>query len=242
MKYSLSILDKNRFGFNTAKVLLEKNDSIDSLFLQCTQDNIEFLIIRVPTDSLNIVQELEKKDAFLADTLVYFQKKEIEKYQVMLPQGYTARLANFNDAADIEALALETFAGYMGHYHADKKLNSVDCDLVYSSWAAASCTNKAVADAVILIECDNEIAAFATLKVNNTLEIEGVLFGVSPNHRKKGLHLNLMQLSENWGKDNNYLEMITSTQINNVIVQKNWIQVDFEPRNSYYTLHKWFIK
>lgn len=151
------------------------------------------------------------------------------------------RLAAPEDAQRLEALALETFHDYSGHYHADTRLKKEDCDQVYASWAANSCKEQKAADAVILLEQDDEIAAFATQKILSKEGFDGILFGVAPAHRGKNLHLSLMKESQNWGLRNGYTRMVTSTQITNLAVQKNWCRLGFEPEKSYYTFHKWFI-
>lgn len=242
MNYTLSKIDYQRFGVITAKSTLTETDSVDSLLKIANSDNVELLIIRVPTYILDKVQELENQGAFLTDTLVYFMKKKVEEIAKSLPYGYTTRLASREDCTNLEKLAHETFNGYLGHYHADKNLKKTDCDLVYSSWAAASCTEKKVADAVILIEKNSEIAAFATIKVNNSSEVEGVLFGVSPQHRNKNLYQSLMNESLIWCLNNNFKQMLVTTQITNLVVQKYWCRLGFEPIKSYYTFHKWLKK
>ena len=35
-------------------------------------------------------------------------------------------------------------------------------------------------------------------------------------------------------------EMVISTQVTNVAVQRVWCRVGFAPAHSYYTFHKWF--
>jgi hypothetical protein len=240
MNYSLSSIDYQRFGVVTAKCTLEATDSIQDLLKASQADAVELLIVRIPTYLINKVQELENAGGFLTDTLVYFLKKEVENLENNLPLGYTTRLATPADSKKLENLALKTFNGYMGHYHADKKLKKENCDLVYSSWAAASCADKKVADAVILIEKSDVIAAFATIKVCDKNMIDGVLFGVSPNHTKLGLHKALMILSQRWAINNHIKKMITSTQVTNINVQKNWVRLGFELDSSYYTFHKWF--
>lgn len=240
MRYSLSKIDQFRFGVVTAKLNIEAGGEIAELFASASKNQVELMIIRVLADNLTVVQELENEGAFLTDTLVYYKKNEMQQCSENLPQGYVSRVATPTDASRLEVVALATFAGYFGHYHSDSHLNKRDCDLVYSSWAAASCTSKNVADAVLLIEKNDVIAAFATIKTTSDGEIEGVLFGVAPEHRGKGLHSSLMTISQNWGVKNKYKSMITSTQLINTAVQKNWCRLGFEPVKSYYTFHKWF--
>lgn len=240
MIYALSKIDQLRFGVVTAKATLENSDDVQGLLNKAEENNVEFLIIRLATNNLKMVQALEQQGAFLTDTLVYYVKKKIESYIDCLPDGYSMRLSLPGDADRVGALAIQAFNGYLGHYHADSRLSKEDCDLVYSSWASDSCRSENIANSVILLEKNSEIAAFATLKINNPNEIAGVLFGVSPAHRNKNLYSYLMCLSQNWGVINNFRQMLVSTQVTNTVVQKYWCRQGFEPYKSYYTLHKWF--
>ena len=242
MEVNLSELDRLRFGKITAKAKINQSDSIDELIHQAKNINAELLIIRLPTSAITLAQNLEKCGAILTDTLIYFQKKKIEKYKINLPNSYLIQSAKATDAESVERMAQDSFKDYFGHYHADPYLNKLDSDAVYSSWAKNSCNKKELADEVIIIKKNNEFAAFATLKNMTKTSFEGVLFGVSPNHQGKGLHLNLMQASQNWGVNNQKLNFVTSTQITNVTVQKNWCRVGMEPLNSFYTYHLWLIK
>jgi GNAT superfamily N-acetyltransferase len=239
MDYALSQLDLDRFGVVTAKVTLDELDDVAQMMQLASKDGVQLLIVRTPTSCLDVAQRLEASGAFLADTLVYFQKKQVSIYDIQLPEGYHACVATEADVLEIEALAKSTFQGYYGHYHADSRLEPKSCDDVYSSWAKNSCLKGALADEVVLLKKNSEIAAFATLKIKNEIDFEGVLFGVSPSHRSKGLHLKLMQLAENWGGENGCRRLLTSTQITNVTVQKNWCRVGMEPLNSFYTFHLW---
>lgn len=242
MEINLSELDRLRFGVITVKAKINCNDSVDDLIFQAKKINAKLLIIRLPTDCIALAQKLEISGAILTDTLVYFQKKSIEEYKIKLPTDYSHSSAEVADSEEVERIALESFKGYFGHYHADPRLDRSDCDAVYSSWAKNSCSKNGLADEIIVIKKSDEIAAFATLKITNDKCFEGVLFGVSPNHRGKGLHLKLMKISQNWGLNNGKKEFLTSTQITNVTVQKNWCRVGMEPLNSFYTYHLWLSK
>lgn len=242
MEINLSKLDHLRFRIITAKAKIDGEDSVEELISKFKILNAELAIIRLPTQCIQLAQDLEKAGAILTDTLVYYQRKKIALFEINLPTGYLACFATSDDAAKVEAIALESFKGYSGHYHADTRLCKEDCDAVYSSWAKNSCTQENLADEVLLIKCNEEIAAFATLKKINTIDYEGILFGVAPDHQGKGLYLNLMQLSCNWGMKNNMRRLLTSTQITNITVQKNWSRIGMEPLNSFYTFHLWMNK
>ena len=42
------------------------------------------------------------------------------------------------------------FSGYLGHYHADPRLDRAKCDEVYLSWAERSCVDPSVASKVLV--------------------------------------------------------------------------------------------
>lgn len=239
MEIRLSELDRLRFSIVTAKAKIDDGDTVDELIRQAKGLRAELLIVRLSTKNIALAQDLEKSGAILTDTLVYFQKKKIQKYEIILPDGYSVCNAERADAETVGMTAAEAFKDYLGHYHADSRLARQNCDDVYSSWAKSSCQKGDFADEVILIKKNDEVAAFASLRRLNKDDYEGVLYGVAPKHKGKELHLNLMRLSQNWGIDNGAKRFLTSTQITNVIVQKNWCRVGMEPLNSFYTFHLW---
>lgn len=239
MEINLSELDQARFNCVVAKAKISDCDDVGKLISMARHMGAELLIVRLLTIDLKLAQDLERRSAILTDTLVYFQKKEVDKYNVHLPDGYNVCTAQSGDAESVGSMAAESFKGYFGHYHADDRLNKIDCDAVYTSWAKNSCLKGPLADEVILIKRHDEIAAFATLKKVDESSFEGVLFCVGLKHQGRGLHFNLMQLSQNWGYNHNMRRMLTSTQITNVTVQKNWCRVGMEPLNSFYTFHLW---
>lgn len=240
MHIELSPLDQQRFGMVTAKAALAAGDSPADAGVWCRDYGVRLLIARVPTTDIEVVQQLERQGAFLTDTLLYYTRKTLRQADAGLPDGYRARLATAADAAAVEALAGLTFTGYAGHYHADPRLPRAVSDLVYSDWAANSCRNPAVADAVWLIEHDGQLAAFATIKDRGAPLCEGVLFGVHPDHQGRGLYQALMQLAQDWAGQHGFGAMTVSTQVLNLAVQKVWCRLGFEPSGSYYTFHQWF--
>jgi GNAT superfamily N-acetyltransferase len=240
MDISLSPLDHERFGVITAKAALDAQDRAPEVAGWCRAQGVQLLIARVPTGAVTLMQQLEQQGAFLTDTLLYYSRKQTPQAAVDLPDGYQWRLANATDAGVVAALAALTFAGYAGHYHADARLDQASADQVYADWAANSCSNPAVANAVLLIEHAGQPVAFATLKQRDSALFEGVLFGVHPQHQGRRLYQALMQQAQHWGQQHGYQAMTVSTQVVNLAVQKVWCRLGFEPSSSYYTLHQWF--
>jgi hypothetical protein len=242
MEIKLSELDKMRFGITTAKVYIDAKDNIKTIMEWCEAEKVELLIARCSTDEIKLVQSMEKIDFYLTDTLVYFQSRKIISTHNLVPEGYSWRFANAEDANSVEHLSAKTFRGHAGHYHADSKLNKLDADLVYSSWAGNSCRDENFTGVVFLIFRNAEIVAFLTMKKNDSDTCEIILNGVDPLHQRRGLYFSLISLAKNWALEQNMLRIIVSTQITNIAPQKVWSRQDFEPIKSFYTLHKWFSK
>lgn len=240
MDISLSPLDLERFGVTTAKAALNADDRAPDVAAWCRAKTVQMLIARVPTTAVTLVQQLEQQGAFLTDTLLYYSRKQLSADAATLPDGYRWRLATAADAEEVATLAALTFTGYAGHYHADHRLDQAAADAVYADWAANSCRNPNVADAVLLIEHHGALIAFATLKDRGEALLEGVLFGVHPEHQGRRLYQALMQQAQHWGSQHGYTAMTVSTQVVNLAVQKVWCRLGFEPSSSYYTFHQWF--
>lgn len=239
MKINISQVDQNRFNCITAKVDLGFSDSVEELHLQAINLGVQLLIVRLPTYLIKKAQELQEKNAILTDTLVFYEKNIEDYFDDPLPQGYCHGHAGPRDICEIERVAATSFKGYLGHYHADSRLDKYDCDQIYVSWAINCCNGGDFADDVIVIKKNNEIVAFATIKIVDSNTIDGVLYAVDPKYQQKGLHLSLMKLTQNWGVRNGYSRMITSTQIYNLAAQKNWCRVGMNPFKSCYTYHIW---
>jgi GNAT superfamily N-acetyltransferase len=244
MEIALSPMDLERFGVVTAKAALSAPDRATEAGDWCRAQEVQLLIARVPSTDIALVQQLEQQGAFLTDTLLYYSRKQLPSQAAELPGGYRWRLAEAADADAVAALAALTFTGYAGHYHADARLDQAAADAVYADWAANSCRHRAVADAVLLIEQHDgqhtQVVAFATLKSRSATLIEGVLFGVHPQHQGRRLYQALMQQAQHWGQAHGYDAMTVSTQVVNLAVQKVWCRLGFEPSSSYYTFHQWF--
>jgi len=233
----LSPLDTERWKVPTAKVPHVSAAEVPALLAQCRAQGVRFLIARCPTSELATAQALEREGFELMDTLVYFSRR----LDAEPPEASIAvRAAAPGEHGAVKDVASRAFAGYFGHYHADPRLERGACDAVYVDWAERSCQSREVADEVLVGTVDGTIAAFATLRLNDAEEGEGVLFGVSPEAQGRGVYRALMLGAMRWFKARSRARMVVSTQINNIAVQKVWSRLGFEPSQSWYTFHKWF--
>jgi GNAT superfamily N-acetyltransferase len=182
---------------------------------------------------------MEREGFALMDTLVYYTRS-LDKAIPEHSGQVTIRPFRPGEEREVVLIAGESFKGYFGHYHADMRLDRDKCDEAYVSWAERSCLNRDDTSEVLIAEMDGRIAGFATLRLNNPHEGEGVLFGVAPFAQNQGIYRSFMINGMRWCQSKRAQRMIVSTQITNVAVQKVWTRLGFEPGHSQYTFHRWF--
>lgn len=236
----LSPLDEERFDIRTAKAQVATVDEVTSTLDFCRQQSVRLLIARCPADRWAAAHALEVAGSRLMDVLVYF-KRDLQKTSFPEAAGATTvRTASPQDAEVIAAIARESFKGYQGHYHADPRLDRTACDEVYASWARRSCLSREVAHEVLVATHETELLGFITLRRNSPTEGEVCLNAVTPAAQGQGIYRTLMIHALTWCRDRGCRQVIVSTQITNIAVQKVWARVGFEPDRSYLTFHCWF--
>lgn len=240
MTVELNALETTRFGIVAAKVV-DSTASPEAIAAAAHAKGVKMLTVRVDVGELSRVHAFEAAGYQLMDTLVYYSRGLAELPSArQLANGVTLRQATPEDAASVASLAREAFAGYMGHYHADPRLNDAAADAAYVEWAEMS-TSRVSPDApVLLAEIARTVAGFLTLRRNSPDEMEIVLNAVGPENQGKGLYTALVAASLSLSREAGADRIVTSTQINNYAVQRVWARLGFFHFRSCYTLHKWF--
>lgn len=238
---SLSSIDEERFGIRTARANLSSAEFLPAVMDFCRKKDVALLIARCSSISIDAAQAMEAEGFFLTDTLLYYARELKDDTEHCLETLECIRPAQPPDTQEIIEIASEAFRGYMGHYHADSRLDRKKCDEAYVSWAMRSCLSRDVADEVLVAEKDGRVAAFATMRMNSPKEGEGVLFAVSKAARRSGLYGSLISAGAAWCRSRGADRMVVSTQITNFAVQRIWVRKGFEPFKALYTFHKWFL-
>src|ERR1051326_930063 len=236
----LSAIDQERFGIATAKAMVNSVADADRAIDDARGLGARMLIVRCPASELHAAQRLEERGCHIMDVLVYYSRDLTKR---PLPED-VSEIGMYNatpkDADAVEAVARDSFKGYIGHYHADPRLDRAACDEVYTSWARRSVLSREVADNVLVAHEGGEVRGFATLRLNSPEEGEGVLFGVAPSSQGRGLYRAFMIRGMHWCIVKGATRMVVSTQVTNIAVQKVWTRLGFEPQKSYLTFHRWF--
>lgn len=227
--------ETDRFGIRSARVT-DLNAEYALIERVAIQQDIRFLSVRVPTDDISKVQTLEAQGFCLMDTLVYYHRS-LDSLPTSSDEAI--RLSSPEDADRVANVARSSFRGYFGHYHADPRLNTSDADDVYIDWAKNSILTSGADTPATVMELDGKIVSFLTMRIKPKGLAELVLVGVSPEAQGKGVYGRLIDHGMGTLKGMGCKEVITSTQINNIPVQKAWGKRGFRMHSSFYTLHKW---
>jgi GNAT superfamily N-acetyltransferase len=236
----ISDIDEERFGIRIAKSDKVTVDNLPKIVDFCRDNKVKMLIARCPANDFPAVHAIEREGFRLMDTLVYYS---MDLTNTLIPSDtgrVTIRQVRSDEVDQVRAVAAKAFRGYFGHYHADERLDNSKCDEVYISWAVNTCTSRDFADEVLVAELKGTILGFATIRMNNSDESEGILSWVDPSTHKMGIYRSLVIHRMEWSLSKGARRMFVSTQIINIAVQKVWVRLGFEPNGGYYTFHKWF--
>jgi acyl dehydratase/GNAT superfamily N-acetyltransferase len=202
------------------------------------QDAPDLAIVRIPTDRPERIRSFSRicDDVVLGDCLVIYERdneRAGEPGELRNP-GLKLRAATEADIPVIDELVDIIFETYRNHYTANPLL--ADFDLVdgYKEWTHGFLHTEG--QRCMIAEIDGDVCAFATIRIEDG-ESEGVLYGVSPKFRGKGVYRDLIRATVRLFMDEGSPRTKVSTQIDTLPVQRVWSTEGFYLTRSYYTLH-----
>lgn len=240
LQISRSKVDEDRFGITVARTPKLTLSTLREAINFCHDNGVKLLISRAPVSEVSTVHAMEQEGFLLMDTLVYYASNLVKGPLPVDTGKVPVRPIQAGEEESVKDVASRAFTDYFGHYHADPRLDRNKANEGYTEWAVRSCVSRDVANEVLVAEMDGKIVGFATLRLNNAKEGEGVLFGVAPEAQGHGIYRSFMVKAMEWCLSQGRERMVVSTQITNIAVQKVWSRVGFEPSHAYYTFHKWF--
>ncbi len=236
----LSDIDEERFGIRTARTDGVTAEALPSVLSFCRRRGVVLLIARCPASDLRAAQAMEREGFLLMDTLVHYGRDLVNVPVPAEDPLLQVRPVLPGEEDEVVEVAGQAFRGYLGHYHADERLDRRQCDEVYKSWALRSCLSRDVAEEVLVASLGDSIVGFLTLRMASSEEGHGILFAVAPSVRRRGVSSALMIGGLRWCLEKGAARMTIPTQVNNVPSQKVWCRLGFEPSHAQYTFHKWF--
>jgi N-acetylglutamate synthase-like GNAT family acetyltransferase len=92
----------------------------------------------------------------------------------------------------------------------------------------------------LVAEAEGRLVGFRALRVNSDTQGEFILAGVNPDCQRRGIYRAFIVEGLKWFLDRGMEEVLNSTHVANVAVQRACFRVGFAPTYSWYTFHKWF--
>ncbi len=236
----LSPLDEARFGVKSARAREVNTQNLPAVLDFCAVNQVEFLVARCSTADISAVHALESAGFHLMDTLLYLR---FDLKKTPIPPNDSSvliRPVRPDEVDQVGTLAFTAFENFYGHYHADPRLDPRKSTEVYVSWAQRCCTEPGAASLVLAAETEGKLVGFRALRVNSPTQGEFILAGVNPEYQRRGIYRAFIVEGLKWCRERGLEEVLNSTHVANVAVQRACARVGFEPAYSWYTFHKWF--
>ncbi len=236
LKYSK--IDSNRFGLVIYRARMEEIDT-GTILQQILEHNIDTAIIRIPTVKLSQIHHLEKMAMpfMITDTLAYYhidletyQRREIKNKDLEIKQ------ARPSDHDALNKIVRETFGSYMNHYRMNPFFDNEHVTEGYQDWVR-SYAEDLPERVCFLIKRAGKVIAFANFNYEREDRVDGILYGVLPSERGKGIFNDIMTYAKNYARERGRTVMRTTTQIENLTVQRAWTKQGFELENTENTIH-----
>ena len=246
--------DTKHFGYETGRIdpcwiAPDTPDAAALMLLEETaseldERGLETYFTRISSHCLSAVRAAEALAFSLADTVVEyvfdFAKTKIPEQKTDLQ----FRLAEPGDRDELVELTRHTFSKYLGRFHKDPHYLEDRATEMYVKWMDNSLKGE-MAEGVLLGIAEGKIAGFLTLKLlhdhDDVLGVrlgEGVLAGVAPFARGRGVYGDIIHNSLYWFSERTDKVKVV-TQVNNYAVQNAWTKLGFRLRNAYHTFHYW---
>ncbi|MEM1134524.1 MAG: GNAT family N-acetyltransferase [Bacteroidota bacterium] len=232
-------VDSQRFGLIIYRARLDEIDS-SSLLNQILENNVDTAIIRIPTIILPQLHRLEKTALpfIVADTLAYY-KKDITTLQAqeIKNKDLTFIRAGQEEHERLNYIVKETFGNYVNHYRINPFFDNQSVTEGYQDWVR-SYAEGGEERICWLVNRGEDTIGFATFNFQTEGKAKGILYGVLPSERGKGIFGDIMHNAENYALERGGIDTVqTTTQIENIVVQKVWTSTGYTLDHTSNTIH-----
>ena len=137
----------------------------------------------------------------------------------------------------IELISLAMESGKFSRFKLDRNFNGLEFEQLYFQWIINSLKKK-IADEVLLIRIDHEIAGFITLKLNE-IDCEIGLIATSPKHQRMGVGRGLINSATRFALTRGKGLLSVPTQLSNINAMNFYRKMGFVEVNRTYIYHIW---
>ncbi|CAM3545949.1 GNAT family N-acetyltransferase [Nocardioides zeicaulis] len=236
--YRDSPLESRRFGLPVGRLTVAGTDATPGWQHQVADVldgcGAEVVVTRWPAREAAVAATLaaQGRRVIPADNLVYWEVPTAALVERYADPGEACRTGAL-DAAQLDALVLDTFADYPSHYSANP-LFPADLALAgYREWAEHSRSSSP--DLVVSLHEGREPIGVATCAVDGDLDI--LLAGIASAHQGRGHYARLLAGVARLASDLDVPRIVISTQAGNVNVQRAWARAGFVPFAAFATAH-----
>jgi hypothetical protein len=153
-------------------------------------------------------------------------------------------LVSFNDRhlSQMIEITKTAFDNY-GHYFADERLDKQKCAEIYINWIQRCCTNKDIADEIIVAEKNNIVIGYLAIKkfgLNSEKYYAGVIGAVASEYRKIGVFQAINIESLYLAGSNGAIRVENNVLITNIPVMKTYTNLCYSIIRSEITMHYWY--
>ena len=205
-------------------------------------NDFDIIIVRYPTSTIYEHYQLVNLDhckAIHADSLVYYSAplQEIEIKE--LRNDLEFEIVTSNSDKQLDSLVETIFSGYQNHYYANPCLPRTEIIEGYLEWAKSFALETAHGVTWLIKDrkSSNNVAflacSFDTEKSTSELKLGGVM----PECAGSGVYSDFVRYAQGFFKKMGIKTLLTSTQLQNIAVQRAWQKHGFRFDKSYETYH-----
>jgi len=210
--YQILNWDSDVFGFGVAKILPEQlNENDLTAALQALKkQNIK--LVYWASDSQDAISQkaAQAQQGFLADRKVTYLMS-LEHHQITAHGNIIEEYKETTPSEALEFLALQS--GLYSRFTADPKISNEIFEKIYKLWIANS-TNKQLAQAVLVVKKNQQLAGMITLGDKNKRGDIGLL-AVHPDYRGLKIGADLVYAGQAWFAKHGFKQSQVVTQCDN---------------------------
>jgi hypothetical protein len=222
---------------------------LDSLFLWAISHEVQFLLCKPYTDSVEVIQACETRGFLLVDALLdcIYDYRRFPIQEIIVPEIYkdvSIRFAEPSDMEELMVVAGSAFQSHFGRYHSDEKIGRDSATRIYQEWIRSSLNGYA--DWTCVAEINGRIAGYSIWKKPSSLEQRlsvrvghYSIAGIHPDFFGRGLFTALTY--EGMRLFDGIADVIEGpTHINNYGVQLGYSKLHWRVCiDARYSFHKW---
>ena len=224
------MLQVNVYEVLMSRELVQKNSNGWGDLLGQLSSHPLFLYSRIPTDDLTAIESLEKFNFNLIDTNVIYDKP------IWVPPSLTGcyhlRFVNPEDRTQVVELARQLFV--YSRFHQDPYIRKETANHIKAEWANNYFKGER-GDQMIIASDNQSIVGFLQLILEQDKTIKIDLVGVAEQYRGMGIASDMIRYAEK--QNQNFLRIITGTQIANIASIRLYEKMGFRAVASKYIFH-----